>query len=138
MKKSFSPNFIPFIILFCLISCSSQSESGKKTLKVTASAYNNLPSQTHAEHFAVGAWGDTLTPGMKVIAVSRDLLDSGLVHMTPVYIKGFEEPFLVMDKMNARWTKKIDIYMGHDRKKALKFGKKKVTISWTEPKENSN
>jgi hypothetical protein len=33
------------------------------------------------------AWGDTLEPGMKAIAVSRDLIRLGLVHNTYVTIE---------------------------------------------------
>ncbi|MFT6850427.1 MAG: 3D (Asp-Asp-Asp) domain-containing protein [Sphingobacteriales bacterium] len=135
---SLTPNLILILIFINLASCTPEQTGRTKKLKVTATAYNNLPAQTNSEHFAIGAWGDSLKPGMKVIAVSRDLIDSGLVHNTRVYIKGFDEPFLVKDKMNARWIKKIDIYMGLDRNKALKWGKKKVNISWEPPKENSN
>jgi len=35
-----------------------------------------------------------------------------------------------MDKMNKRWTKKIDIYMGLDVAAAKQWGKRQVTISW--------
>jgi 3D (Asp-Asp-Asp) domain-containing protein len=32
--------------------------------------------------------------------------------------------------MNKRWKNKIDIFMGNDREKALKWGKRKVRIYW--------
>jgi 3D (Asp-Asp-Asp) domain-containing protein len=32
--------------------------------------------------------------------------------------------------MNKRWRKRIDIYMGMNRKAALKWGRKKVELSW--------
>lgn len=68
---------------------------------------------------------------MKVIAVSRDLLHKyGLKHKTKVRISGLEGEYLVLDKMNKRWRKKIDIYMGKDRRKALHWGRKNVTITW--------
>lgn len=59
----------------------------------------------------------------------------GLTHNTKVKIKGLDGHYLVLDKMNKRWTKKIDIYMGVDVKAAKAWGKKKVTISWTVAKD---
>lgn len=107
-----------------------QNGAERKTLKVTATAYNSVNWQTKAGDSTIAAWGDTLVPGMKAIAVSRDLIDSGLVHNTEVKIKGLEGTYLVKDKMNRRWKMKIDIYMGEDVEKAREWGKKKVTISW--------
>lgn len=102
----------------------------KNNLRVTATAYNSLPAQTDSTP-DIAAWGDRLKPGMKVIAVSRDLLNHyGLKHKTKVRISGLEGEYLVLDKMNKRWRKKIDIYMGKDRRKALKWGRKNVTITW--------
>lgn len=100
-------------------------------MTVTASAYNSVPSQTRSgSSGAIAAWGDTLKPGMKCIAVSRDLIDSGLTHNTPVKIEGLAGTYKVKDKMNRRWTQKIDIYMGKDAEKAKNWGKKEVTIHW--------
>ena len=112
------------------LGCSSPE---KRSMVVTATAYNSLANQTHADHPAITAWGDTLKPGMKAIAVSRDLIDSGLVHGTEVKIKGLKGTYVVRDKMNRRWTKKIDIYMGTSEKNALEWGKKKVKIKWHTP-----
>ena len=68
---------------------------------------------------------------MKVIAVSRDLLTKyGLKHNTIVKIKGLPGTYRVADKMNKRFRKKIDIYMGNNRRKALKWGRRHVTIMW--------
>lgn len=105
-------------------------EESDKQLRVTATAYNSLPAQTDSTP-NIAAWGDRLRPGMKVIAVSRDLLKKyGLKHRDKVKISGLEGEYLVLDKMNKRWRKKIDIYMGKDRRKALKWGRKDVTIQW--------
>ena len=78
---------ILFIVSITLIltSCSNKKEH---TLEVTATAYNSLAEQTHKDHAAITAWGDTLKPGMKSIAVSRDLIKKGLDHNTEVKIKG--------------------------------------------------
>lgn len=100
------------------------------TIEVTASAYNSLPSQTTQENSALTAWGDTLKPGIKAIAVSRDLIKAGLIHRTKVQIEGLKDEYIVMDKMNKRWKKKIDIYMGLDVKAAKEWGVKTVKISW--------
>lgn len=97
------------------------------TLSVNASAYNSLSYQTGGNP-NIGAWGDTIVPGMKVIAVSRDLIRKGLEHNTRVKIEGFDGEYLVKDKMHYRWRNKIDIYMGEDVKRARKWGRKKVEI----------
>lgn len=101
----------------------------KKQLNVTATAYNSLAYQTSSNPH-ITAFGDSLKLGLRYIAVSRDLLDSGLVHNTKVKIEGFDSVFTVKDKMNRRWKKRIDIYMGIDVKKAKKWGKKKVNIEY--------
>lgn len=120
--------FIPFLaIVMGLTACSKE----QKTMQVTATAYNSLPEQTRpGSSGTITAWGDTLREGMKCIAVSRDLIDSGLTHNKEVNIEGLPGTYIVNDKMNKRWTKKIDIYMGQNPEKAKEWGKKTVTISW--------
>lgn len=101
-----------------------------KRLKVTATAYTSHADQTDSTP-NIAAWGDRLEPGMKVIAVSRDLLNVyGLKHKQKVRIKGLEGEYLVLDKMNKRWRKKIDIYMGMDKKEAFRWGRREVEIHW--------
>jgi len=120
------------MISFLVYTCSNRKPVKKpvyKELEVTATAYNSTWEQTLG-HPAEAAWGDTLKPGMKSIAVSRDLLDSGLTYGKKVQIKGLPGEYLVMDKMNARWTKKIDIYMGTSRTDAREWGKQTVQIRW--------
>ena len=124
MKKFLIPA-ICFISLY-----TSLSSAQNITMEVTSSAYNSVVSQTTSTNPALTAWGDTLKPGMKSIAVSRDLIKLGLTHNTKVNIKGLDGTYLVKDKMNKRWTKKIDIYMGLDIKAAKAWGKQNVTISW--------
>lgn len=108
------------------------------SLTVTASAYNSLRYQTGPGNPNVTAWGDSIAPGMKIIAVSRDLIRKGLDHNTPVKIEGFEGIYLVKDKMHYRWKNKIDIYMGEDVQRAKKWGRKKVNIQYLVPPENSD
>lgn len=119
------------------LGCSTEGHTAEvpgttHTLEVTASAYNSVASQTNANP-TLAAWGDRLEPGMKAIAVSRDLIGLGLTHKTEVEIEGFEGVYIVRDKMAKRWKKKIDIYMGEDVAAARRFGKQTVTIRWTTP-----
>ena len=117
------------VALICVLAAPASADSVERSLVVTATAYNSLPEQTDAEpHLA--AWGDPLAPGMKVIAVSRDLIPVGLDRHTPVKIEGFPGTYLVLDKMHKRWEKRIDIYMGHDLEAARAWGKRQVEISW--------
>jgi len=100
-----------------------------EVMKVTATAYCSSTKQTDETPF-LAAWGNRLDPNIPSIAVSRDLFDCGLTNGKKVHIDGFEGEFIVLDVMHKRWKNKIDIYMGTDRKKALKFGRRKVTIRW--------
>jgi len=101
----------------------------KQTLTVTATAYNSLPGQTQGNP-KLTAWGDKLVPGMKAIAVSRDLLSMGLTRGVRVKIEGLPGTYVIKDKLHARWKRRIDIYMGTDIKAARQWGRRKVTISW--------
>lgn len=121
--------FFTGLSIFLLQMC-GEKKTKQKTMEVTATAYNSLKYQTAGDP-NITAWGDTLKPGMKAIAVSRDLIDSGLVHQTEVKIEGLPGKYVVLDKMNRRWTKKIDIYMSDSVKKAREWGKQKVSIRWT-------
>jgi 3D (Asp-Asp-Asp) domain-containing protein len=98
-------------------------------LKVTATAYNSLPDQTQGKA-NIGAWGHRLKPGLKAIAVSRDLLAMGLEPGSEVEIVGLPGRYRVLDKMNSRWARKIDIYMGVDQDAALAWGRRPVVIRW--------
>lgn len=103
-------------------------------ITVTASAYNSFKRQGEGNPF-ITAWGDTLQPEVQSIAVSRDLIKRGLDYQTPVKIEGFEGVFIVNDKMHPRWRNKIDIYMGADKEKALKWGRRKVEIAFPATEE---
>ena len=105
-------------------------------LKVTATAYNSLPYQTSYEHPAITAWGDSIKPGVKWIAVSRDLLRNGLSYNTLVKVDTFEGYYLVKDKMNIKWKNRIDIYMGEDVEAAKKWGRRKIMIKYAVPKDS--
>lgn len=126
---------LPWIALLVALVASSSplvacaDETARRELRVTATAYNSLPDQTTG-NASIAAWGDHLRPGMKAIAVSRDLLALGLTHRVSVRIEGLPGEYVVLDKLHKRWKKRIDIYMGTDVEAARAWGKKKVEISW--------
>jgi 3D (Asp-Asp-Asp) domain-containing protein len=129
---------ITFAIAIMLSGCKNDKEDRTLvTMEVTATAYNSVESQTKKGNIGLAAWGDTLVPGEKAIAISRDLIKIGLSHNDEVQIEGLEGTYIVKDKMNKRWEKKIDVYMGLDEEAALEWGKKKVEIQYYQenPKE---
>ena len=137
--------FVPLLMLsFLFLGCDKESPTPEKppspkaskpkiqkehVLKVTASAYTSCIRETDSTPY-LAAWNNRLKPGIKSIAVSRDLLKMGLKNGSVVTIDGLKGKYKVLDKMNKRWKKKIDIYMGCDLKKARRWGKRKVTIRW--------
>ena len=115
------------ILPFFLSSCDLNKEV--HVLKVIATAYNSLPGQTQGDP-TITAWGIKLVPGMKAIAVSRDLIQMGLTKGINIRIDGLPGTYVVVDKMNKRWSKRIDIYMGTDLKAAKEWGRRIVIIRW--------
>ena len=112
-----------------LLACTAPVARAERSLEVTATAYNSVASQTN-DRPTLAAWGDRLEPGMKAIAVSRDLIPLGLGHRTAVTIEGLPGEYLVLDKMAKRWRRKIDIYMGDDVEAARRWGLRVVQIEW--------
>ena len=106
-KKRFLFLLICFVFTPFISGCGSDQNS----VEVVATAFNSVSNQTD-KNPTITAWGDTLKPGMKAIAVSRDLIDLGLVRNTDVSIEGLRGKYKVLDKMNKKWKMKIDIYMG--------------------------
>ncbi len=103
---------------------------GRKKLRVTATAYSSHAKQTDKTPF-LAAWNNRLRPGMKAIAVSRDMLTKyGMKNGTKVRIAGLPGYYRVKDKMNKRYRKRIDIYMGVNKRKALRWGRRSVVIYW--------
>ncbi|MEP1896604.1 hypothetical protein [Alloalcanivorax venustensis] len=119
-----------WVLLGVLLAGPAPAEDFSQRRTVTATAFNSLPGQGHGEDHSLAAWGDTLVPGMKAIAVSRDLLAAGLDYGTAVKIEGLEGTWYVRDKMHARWRNKIDVYLGEDREAALRWGRRKVEIRY--------
>ena len=119
------------ILMFLFFGC-EEAPTPKyewKTIRVTATAYNSTIHQTEGDPY-IGAFGDSLKPGVKSIAVSRDLYRLGLRQNTFVTIEGLKGIYLVKDKMHERWKNKIDIYMGTDIISAKRWGRKKVNIHY--------
>ncbi|WP_339704417.1 hypothetical protein [uncultured Kriegella sp.] len=114
------------LVLVFIVGCHDNGPIWKP-LEVTVSAYNSVKSQT-ANNPRLAAWGDTLVPGEKSIAVSQDLIALGLGHMTKVRIEGLQGVYKVKDKMHGKWKNRIDIYMGNDIKQAKAWGIKKKVI----------
>jgi 3D (Asp-Asp-Asp) domain-containing protein len=112
-----------------LAGCASLDAPPEKSLVVSASAYNALPGQTDGDP-DLAAWGDRLEPGMRVIAVSHDLIPLGLRRGVQVEIDGLPGRFRVLDKMGPRWRRKIDIFMGDDVQAARRWGVRRVRIRW--------
>ncbi|WKV13164.1 hypothetical protein [Marivirga harenae] len=138
MLNSTNQIYLTLIVVALLTSCGPSGESDETeekteiqydTIQVTSTAYNSVEAQTKKGNPAIAAWGDTLKPGMKAIAISRDFLKEGLLdHNSIIQIEGLEGSFKVLDKMNKRWTRKIDIYMGLDEQAARNWGKQQVEI----------
>lgn len=116
------------IALCCWVSLVWGAE---QTLRVTATAYNSTHAQTDTRPNQ-GAWGDTLEPGMQVLAVSPDLVEKGLKRGVQVKIDGVAGVWTVLDRTPSRLRNHIDLYMGENVRKARKFGRRKVTIRWVE------
>lgn len=118
-------------------SCKSDDDNlATKSMQVKVTAYNSVPGQTKAIDSDIAAWGDTLRPGMKAIAVSRDLIYLGLIHGAEVSIEGLDGKYIVLDKMNSRYKKRIDVYLGLDVDSARSWGVQKRNITWQVPRES--
>lgn len=129
------------LTLALIFSCSNKKEEKEEspyvweTHSVRATAYNSLAYQTSLQP-TIAAWGDSLNPGDKYIAVSNDLLKLGLDRNTEVKLEGFSGTFLVKDKMHSKWRNRIDIYMGVDVDKAIEYGVKKINIQYKTLKDS--
>jgi 3D (Asp-Asp-Asp) domain-containing protein len=115
-------------LALALSACATLGTS-ERELVVTATAYNSLPQQTDRRP-GIAAWGDRLEPGMRAVAVSRDLVALGLERGARMRIEGLRGEYTVLDRMPSRWDRRIDIYMGNDRRAAQAWGKRRVRIRW--------
>jgi 3D (Asp-Asp-Asp) domain-containing protein len=115
--------------LLALLLAAQLAFAQERVLVVTATAYNSTRAQTDSRP-NTGAWGDRLEPGMKVIAVSPDLVGKGLKRGAKVRIDELEGEWIVLDRTPSRLRNHIDIYMGVDIRAARKWGRRKVTVRW--------
>ena len=91
---------------------------------LTVTAYSPRRSETDATPF-INAAGAKVAEGQ--IAVSKDLFLAGWVYGRPVWIEGYGV-YKIMDRMNYRYTDRIDIFMW-STKKAKKFGLKRRIVA---------
>lgn len=92
---------------------------------VVATIYHADPAQTNADYLTTASLKkiDESNPaGHKWIAVSRDLEKLGFTMGTKVCIENAGEmdgEWTIEDRMNKRWTKRIDFLVNKD----MKYGK---------------
>jgi len=88
---------------------------------VVATAYNSLENQTDSTPW-ITASGYKCKEGV----IACNFLPFG----TKVWIKGHgSKPYIVRDRMNRRYTKRVDIWM-RSYKDAIKFGKRDIIIAY--------
>ena len=101
-----------------------------KKIRVVATAYTSHRNQTDSTPF-LAAWNNRIRPGMKIIAVSHDLIKKyGLTNGVKVKIMGLPGFYTVRDKMNKRLRNHIDIYMGVNKRRALRWGRRRIVLYW--------
>ncbi len=119
--------FVPLLMLsFLFLGCGKESPTPEKSksskaskpkvqkehvLRVTSSAYTSCRRETDSTPY-LAAWNNRLKPGVKSIAVSRDLLKMGLKNGSYVTIDGLKGKYKVLDKMHKRWKKKSHYSLG--------------------------
>ena len=102
----------------------------KNHLTVTARAYTAQSTGHSKNSRPKAANGECLTPDVSAIAVSPDLIrDYGINLNKTVRLEGLGE-YKVMDIMNARHRKCIDIYYGSNQAAARQWGSRTLTLSW--------
>lgn len=109
-----------YFLLTALIGCLVETPNvyTVEETKVIATVYNAVPSQCNNDpsHTAFMFKLDLKDPYKhRIIAVSRDLLHK-YPKGTKVLVKGtsYDGIYTVMDKMNKRWTNRIDILINND------------------------
>jgi 3D (Asp-Asp-Asp) domain-containing protein len=128
MQRCGTSRWIPWISAALFVFASSTvSANEPRWLDVDVTAYNATARQTDRTPW-LAAWGDQLRPGIRSIAVSRDLLSLGLRRGSRVQIDGLPGHYVVLDKTHRRWTRRVDLFMGEDVRKALNWGKRKMRI----------
>jgi 3D (Asp-Asp-Asp) domain-containing protein len=130
MKRVLIPLFVAGLFMLVGYAMSQPNRVAFwNNMEVTVTAYNSTRAQTDGTPHRA-AWNNRLKPGMKAVAVSRDLIELGLDNQTEVWIDGFDGPYRVVDKMNRRYERRIDIYFGKDVAAAREFGRRTARIYW--------
>lgn len=96
----------------------------KEAGEFTIFAYNSVPEQTDGSPCISADNKDICeryARGEKMVATNDFTLGTEL-------FLGDLGRFIVVDRMNERYSKTIDIFMGYDIAKAKEFGKKKMTV----------
>ena len=111
MKKKFRKYFVVLFLFTTFVSLSAQEQE-------VCTVYNAVEEQTNSDpkHTAFMFELDLNNPYKhKIIAVSRDLL-AKYPKGTKVYLSGtkYDGVYTVMDKMNKRFSKRIDILINED------------------------
>jgi len=99
-----------------------------KILLVTATIYHADPAQTNADYLKT--INEANPQGHRWIAVSRDLEQHGFVFGTRVCVEGagqLDGEWTVEDRMNKRWTNRID-FLVNKNVKGGKWNNVKITI----------
>ena len=103
------------------------------SILVTATIYHADPAQTDADYLTTASnktINEADPQGHRWIAVSRDLEQHGFVFGTKVLVEGagqLDGIWTVEDRMNKRWTKRIDFLVNKDVKGG-KWNNVKITI----------
>ena len=119
-------------LAFGVMGCASEEADSAvawETMEVTATSFTLAEEETKRGNVGLTAFGDQLEPGDKALAVSRDLIRMGLTHGTKVRVEGLPGTYIVQDKMNKRWSNKIDILF-KKRARALEWGRQKIEIEY--------
>mgnify|MGYP001182668942 FL=1 len=105
------------------------------TLLVTATIYHADPAQCNADYLTTASGksiNEANPQGHRWIAVSRDLEKHGFVFGAKVLVEGAGELdgiWTVEDRMNKRWTKRIDFLVNKSMKGGRWFDVKITLIN---------
>ena len=99
----------------------------KRCVIASVSAYTSSRRETD-NHPRLTADGTRLNDSSRVVAVSRDLEQKGFVFGLPVFIEGLQGTYRVADRTNRRLKNRVDLYMGMDRARALKWGVRRKEV----------
>ena len=120
-------NLVTFTLAVMSVVIPATSLAGG-TNTVTVTAYNSDAGQTDSTP-CQGAHGRVCGRDWGVVAISRDLERHFPPHSKLCLSGGISGCFTVMDRMNPRWHRKVDIYVGKSRKEAFRVGHRKAIIT---------